>query len=113
MIISIGQAVSDYLFDVFVLKFDFWLAFGIVAQLLFTARFLVQWLASEREGNSVMPLSFWYFSMGGGLMTLIYGIVRREPIIIMGQALAMVIYTRNLILIFRNRRRKSGSGEAP
>ena len=108
MIISFGHAISDYVYDVFVLKFDFWLAFGIVAQLLFTARFLVQWLASEREGQSVMPLSFWYFSMGGGLMTLLYGIVRREPIIIMGQALAMVIYTRNLVLIYRNRGRKRG-----
>lgn len=104
MIISIGHAVSDYIYDVFVLKFDFWLAFGIIAQLLFTARFLVQWLASEREGQSVMPLSFWYFSMAGGLMTLVYGIVRREPIIIMGQALAMVIYSRNLMLIFKSKR---------
>ncbi len=106
MIIAIGEAVSDYIYDVFVLKFDFWLAFGIVAQLLFTARFLVQWLASEREGKSVMPLAFWYFSMAGGLMTLIYGIVRREPIIIMGQALALVIYARNLMLIFKARRRR-------
>lgn len=106
MIIAIGEAVSDYIYDVFVLKFDFWLAFGIVAQLLFTARFLVQWLASEREGKSVMPLAFWYFSIAGGLMTLIYGIVRREPIIIMGQALALVIYARNLMLIFKARRRR-------
>jgi lipid-A-disaccharide synthase-like uncharacterized protein len=105
MIISIGHAISDYIYDVFVLKFDFWLAFGIVAQLLFTARFLVQWLVSEREGQSVMPLSFWYFSMAGGAMTLVYGIVRREPIIIMGQALAVIIYVRNLMLIFRNRAR--------
>jgi lipid-A-disaccharide synthase-like uncharacterized protein len=109
MIISIGEAITDYIYDVFVLKFDFWLAFGIVAQLLFTARFLVQWLASERQGQSVMPLAFWYFSMAGGLMTLIYGIVRREPIIIMGQALAIVIYARNLTLIFRNRG-KAGQG---
>ncbi|POR47591.1 lipid-A-disaccharide synthase N-terminal domain-containing protein [Bosea psychrotolerans] len=109
MIISIGHAVSDYLYDVFVLKFDFWLAFGIIAQLLFTARFLVQWLVSEREGNSVMPLSFWYFSMAGGAMTLVYGIVKREPIIIMGQALAVVIYVRNLMLIFSNRKRRSAS----
>ena len=109
MIISIGHAVSDYLYDVFVLKFDFWLAFGIIAQLLFTARFLVQWLVSEREGNSVMPLSFWYFSMAGGAMTLVYGIVKLEPIIIMGQALAVVIYVRNLMLIFSNRKRRSAS----
>jgi len=110
MIISIGQAISEYVYDVFVLKFDFWLLFGIVAQLLFTARFLVQWLASEKQGQSVMPLAFWYFSMAGGLMTLIYGIVRREPIIIMGQVLAVFIYLRNLVLIFRNRR-KAGAGE--
>lgn len=110
MMISIGQAISEYVYDVFVLKFDFWLLFGIVAQLLFTARFLVQWLASEKQGQSVMPLAFWYFSMAGGLMTLVYGIVRREPIIIMGQVLAVFIYLRNLILIFRNRR-KRGVGE--
>lgn len=109
MIIAIGEAVSDYIYDVFVLKFDFWLLFGIVAQLLFTARFLAQWFASEKAGQSVMPLSFWYFSMAGGLMTLIYGIVRREPIIIMGQALATIIYVRNLILIFRNRRKGGDS----
>ncbi|MDR6871851.1 lipid-A-disaccharide synthase-like uncharacterized protein [Bosea sp. BE125] len=109
MIISIGHAVSDYIYDVFVLKFDFWLAFGIIAQLLFTARFLVQWLVSEREGNSVMPLSFWYFSMAGGAMTLVYGIVKREPIIIMGQALAVVIYVRNLMLIFSSRKKRSAS----
>ncbi len=107
MIISIGQAISEYVYDVFVLKFDFWLLFGIVAQLLFTARFLVQWLASEKQGQSVMPLAFWYFSMAGGMMTLVYGIVRREPIIIMGQVLAVFIYLRNLILIFRNRGKAS------
>lgn len=101
MIINIGQEISAYLYDVFVARFDFWLAFGVVAQLLFTARFIVQWIASEREGKSVMPLAFWFFSMAGGLMTLIYGLVRREPIIIMGQALAIFIYMRNLMLIFK------------
>lgn len=101
MIINIGQEISAYLYDVFVARFDFWLAFGVVAQLLFTARFIVQWLASEREGKSVIPLAFWFFSMAGGMMTLIYGLVRREPIIIMGQAFAIFIYLRNLMLIFR------------
>lgn len=112
MIISIGQEISSYLYDVFVARFDFWLAFGVVAQLLFTARFIVQWLASEREGKSVMPLAFWFFSMAGGLMTLIYGLVRREPIIIMGQALAIFIYLRNLMLIFRPKvRTKNGASD--
>jgi lipid-A-disaccharide synthase-like uncharacterized protein len=106
MLIQYGQALSNYLYDVFVAKFDFWLAFGLVAQLFFTARFLVQWIASERAGNSVVPMAFWFCSMGGGLMTLVYGIVKREPIIILGQALATIIYIRNIMLIWKNR----GSG---
>jgi lipid-A-disaccharide synthase-like uncharacterized protein len=107
VIIQIGQQLWDYLYDVFVAKFDFWLAFGLVAQLFFTARFLVQWIASERAGNSVVPMAFWFCSMGGGIMTLIYGFAKREPIIILGQALATVIYIRNIMLILKNRRRQS------
>lgn len=104
MLMAFSQGLVDYLYDVFVARFDFWLAFGIVAQLLFTARFIVQWLASEKAGKSVMPMAFWFLSMAGGTMTLLYGIVRREPIIIMGQALAVGIYVRNVILILKERR---------
>jgi lipid-A-disaccharide synthase-like uncharacterized protein len=107
MIIQIGQQLWDYLYDVFVAKFDFWLAFGLIAQLFFTARFLVQWISSERAGKSVVPMAFWFCSMGGGVMTLIYGIAKREPVIILGQALATVIYVRNIMLILKNRRRQS------
>ena len=103
MIIQYGQALSNYFYDVFVAKFDFWLAFGLVAQLFFTARFLVQWIASERAGQSVVPMAFWFFSMGGGMMTLIYGIAKREPVIIIGQSLATIIYIRNIMLIVKNR----------
>jgi lipid-A-disaccharide synthase-like uncharacterized protein len=103
MLITYGQALGDYLFDVFVAKFDFWLAFGLVAQLLFTARFLVQWISSERAGNSVVPMSFWFFSMAGGMMTLVYGIAKREPVIILGQSLATIIYIRNIMLIIKSR----------
>jgi lipid-A-disaccharide synthase-like uncharacterized protein len=103
LLIQYGQALTDYLYEVFVAKFDFWLAFGLVAQLFFTARFLVQWISSERAGKSVVPMAFWFFSMGGGLMTLIYGIVKREPIIILGQALATIIYVRNIMLIIKDR----------
>ena len=103
MIIHYGQQLSDYFYDVFVAKFDFWLAFGLIAQLFFTARFLVQWIASERAGNSVVPIAFWFCSMGGGLMTLVYGVVKREPVIIMGQLFATIIYLRNIMLIVKNR----------
>ncbi len=103
MMIQYGQALGNYLYDVFVVKFDFWLAFGLVAQLFFTARFLVQWISSERAGKSIVPMAFWFFSMGGGLMTLVYGIVKREPVIIVGQALATIIYIRNIMLIVKSR----------
>ncbi|SHH15917.1 lipid-A-disaccharide synthase N-terminal domain-containing protein [Bradyrhizobium erythrophlei] len=103
MLIQFGQDFSNYLYDVFIAKFDFWLGFGLVAQLFFTARFLVQWISSERAGRSVVPMAFWIFSMGGGLMTLVYGIVKREPVIILGQALATIIYVRNIMLIVKNR----------
>jgi lipid-A-disaccharide synthase-like uncharacterized protein len=106
MLIQYGQALSSYLYDVFVAKFDFWLAFGLIAQLFFTARFMVQWIASERAGKSVVPMAFWFCSMGGGLMTLVYGVVKREPVIILGQSLATIIYIRNIMLIWKNR----GSG---
>jgi lipid-A-disaccharide synthase-like uncharacterized protein len=107
--ISVVTDLRAYLYDVFVARFDFWLAFGLAAQLLFTARFIVQWLVSEKAGKSVVPVAFWFLSMGGGVMLLIYGLVRREPIIILGQALAVFIYLRNIMLIVKNR---SKGGEA-
>jgi lipid-A-disaccharide synthase-like uncharacterized protein len=107
MLIQYGQDLGNYLYDVFVAKFDFWLAFGLIAQLFFTARFLVQWISSERAGKSVVPMAFWFFSMGGGLMTLVYGIAKREPVIILGQALATIIYIRNIMLIIKNRGKRS------
>ena len=109
MLISIGQAISSVFYDAFVVKFDFWLVFGIGAQLLFAARFLVQWITSERAGKSVIPFAFWIFSMGGGLMTLVYGVVKREPVIIMGQALSTIIYVRNIMLIMKERKRPPSS----
>ena len=104
MRISIGQEISAIFYDAFVAKFDFWLVFGVIAQLLFAGRFLVQWIASEKQGKSVIPFAFWFFSMGGGLMTLVYGLVKREPVIILGQGLATFIYVRNIMLIIKERR---------
>jgi len=104
MLIAIGHEISAIFYDAFVAKFDFWLVFGVVAQLLFAGRFLVQWIASEKQGKSVIPFAFWFFSMGGGLMTLVYGLVKREPVIILGQGLATFIYVRNIMLIMKERR---------
>jgi len=111
MLIQFGEALSGYLREVFVAKFDFWLVFGLAAQLVFAARFLVQWISSERAGKSVIPFAFWILSVTGGLMTLLYGLVKREPVIIVGQGLATFIYVRNIMLIFRERdRRQGGAG---
>ena len=104
MLIQFGTAVSDYFREVFLDKFDFWLVFGLLAQLTFAGRFIVQWIASERAGKSVVPFAFWTFSMVGGLMTLVYGLVKREPVIIFGQGVAILIYIRNIMLIFRERK---------
>ncbi len=104
MIFQLSQDLSEYLYDVFVARFDWWVLFGLVAQVIFAMRFVVQWIASERAGRSVMPVAFWFISLGGGLLTLVYGLVRREPIIIIGQVLAVFIYVRNLMLIWKERR---------
>ncbi|SHH47203.1 lipid-A-disaccharide synthase N-terminal domain-containing protein [Cognatishimia maritima] len=81
-----------------------WIAIGLGGQLLFTARFLVQWIASERAGRSVVPLAFWYFSVGGGLILLTYAIYRADPVFILGQSMGLFIYARNLWLIHKERR---------
>lgn len=107
MLITLSQHIGGYLYEVFVEKFSIWLALGLFGQALFSARFLVQWIASERAGRSVVPVAFWFFSIGGGLITLIYGLRQREPIIILGQSLSLFIYARNLMLIQKERRRKA------
>ncbi len=83
-----------------------WLVLGFVAQALFTARFLVQWLASERAGRSVIPMMFWYFSLSGSSLLLLYAIHRHDPVFIVGQGSGVFIYLRNLHLIFRERKNK-------
>lgn len=80
---------------------DRWLIIGFTAQLLFSMRFLVQWVASEKRKESIMPVSFWYFSIAGGGMLLMYAIHKSDPIFILGQAAGLIIYVRNLILIMR------------
>ncbi|WP_206456446.1 lipid-A-disaccharide synthase N-terminal domain-containing protein [Aurantimonas marina] len=94
-----------YLRHVFVDQFDVWIALGFVAQLMFTGRFVVQWLASERARRSVVPVAFWIFSLAGGTLLLVYAIQRRDPVFILGQAAGLFIYTRNLVLIWGERKR--------
>jgi lipid-A-disaccharide synthase-like uncharacterized protein len=81
-----------------------WIAIGFVGQFLFMMRFLWQWIQSERQRRSIIPIAFWYFSLAGGLTLFAYAVHRRDPVFITGQSLGIIVYTRNLLLIRRERR---------
>lgn len=81
-----------------------WIAIGFLGQFFFTSRFLVQWIVSERRGESVIPLAFWWLSMLGGATLLSYAIWRQDPVFILGQSAGLLVYARNLVLISRRRR---------
>jgi lipid-A-disaccharide synthase-like uncharacterized protein len=104
MIADLYHQLGDYLHRVFVLNLDIVVIVGLLGQLLFTARFVVQWIASERAGRSVIPVSFWFLSIGGSLILFAYALYRADPVFILGQGLGTLIYVRNLVLIARERR---------
>lgn len=84
-----------------------WVVIGLFGQLMFTGRFLVQWVQSERQRKSVIPLSFWYLSLSGGLVLLTYAIHKHDPVFILGQSTGVIIYLRNLWLIHAQTRREA------
>ena len=88
-----------------------WLVVGFTGQALFSARFLVQWIYSERQRRSVIPVYFWYFSLAGGATLLAYAIHRLDPVFIAGQAGGLLIYSRNLYFIWRERRERAALRE--
>src|SRR5438034_8470771 len=102
---ELWHGIAGYFRDVFVLQLDWWVALGFFAQALFTARFLVQWIASERAGRSVIPIAFWFCSIGGGVLLLAYALYRRDPVFIAGQAFGVLVYARNLYFVLRDQKR--------
>lgn len=78
-----------------------WLMVGFSAQAMFSMRFIIQWIASERARRSIVPEAFWYFSFAGGLMLFIYAVYRMDPVFILGQGSGLVIYARNITFIWR------------
>jgi lipid-A-disaccharide synthase-like uncharacterized protein len=82
-----------------------WLAVGFLGQLLFTARFVVQWAVSEKKRESIVPVAFWWLSLLGGGTLLLYAIHRRDPVFVAGQAMGFVVYVRNLMLLDKAKRR--------
>jgi lipid-A-disaccharide synthase-like uncharacterized protein len=90
-----------------------WLVLGFTGQAMFSGRFLVQWITSERRRESVLPIAFWWFSIAGGAFLLSYALLRRDPVIILGQSAGLLVYVRNLILIRRKNSGQGGSAELP
>jgi len=90
MEISIGNIINKFT--------DPWVIFGFFAQFIFFLRFIVQWIESEKRKSSVIPISFWYLSITGAILILVYSIKRQDPVFILGQGFALVIYTRNIML---------------
>jgi lipid-A-disaccharide synthase-like uncharacterized protein len=109
LLVDISHAVGDYLIDVFVTRLDWWVILGFAAQALFTMRFVVQWIASERAGRSVIPLAFWIFSIFGGLLLLVYALYRKDPVFIAGQAFGVFVYLRNLYFVMRERKQAASA----
>ena len=105
MLTEIWLGLIAYLDSVFLKSFDGWVFTGMVGQILFIMRFGVQWIASERAGRSIIPVSFWYLSIGGSVLLSIYAFYRRDPVFILGQGPNVLIYARNLVLISRERQR--------
>ncbi len=81
-----------------------WLIIGFTGQAFFGARFIIQWIVSEKKGESTIPLAFWYCSIGGAIVLLTYAIHKQDPVFIVGQSLGSIIYIRNLILIDRKKK---------
>ena len=104
MLVDLANAVGGYLHDVFEFNFDWWVVLGLVAQAMFTMRFVVQWIASEREGRSVIPIAFWFFSIAGGVLLLGYALYRKDLVFILGQGFGTFVYVRNLALVLKERR---------
>jgi lipid-A-disaccharide synthase-like uncharacterized protein len=102
MLVDIARSVGGYLHDVFVGNIDLGILIGYVAQAMFAMRFVVQWIASERAGRSVVPTAFWVFSIGGGIMLLGYALYRKDPVFIIGQAFGVFVYLRNLQFVIRS-----------
>lgn len=79
-----------------------WLGIGFLGQAMFSLRFLIQWIHSERQRRSVIPVAFWYFSVAGGAILLAYALYRMDPVFILGQGAGLLIYGRNLYFIRKN-----------
>ncbi|CAO3426747.1 lipid-A-disaccharide synthase N-terminal domain-containing protein [Azospirillum doebereinerae] len=97
-----GQSTTDLV----------WVGIGFAAQLMFTMRFVIQWIASEKARRSVMPEMFWYFSLAGGAILFAYSFYRFDPVFMLGQGAGLVIYTRNIYFVWTNKKKSDAGPDA-
>jgi lipid-A-disaccharide synthase-like uncharacterized protein len=112
----IKELLSDFFKHYPMFTIDFWIVFGFIGQAMFTMRFVIQWIASEKQKESVIPVSFWYFSLGGGLILLAYAVHRMDPVFILAYLPGNFIYLRNLYFIHKKRQGlapQNGGGVRP
>jgi lipid-A-disaccharide synthase-like uncharacterized protein len=112
-LLAFSSLVTDFFRDLSVrypkFQWDFWLVFGFLGQAMFTMRFVVQWIASEKRKESVIPVAFWYFSLAGGLILLAYAVRQMDPVFILAYLLNPIIYSRNLYFVYKKRAKQSPS----
>ena len=104
MVADLSHQVGNYFYNVFFQNLSWLVLVGYVGQLMFTMRFVVQWVATERARKSVFPIAFWFFSIGGGLLLLAYALWKRDPVFILGQGFGVFVYARNLFFVYHERR---------
>ena len=90
-----------------------WLIFGLIGQSFFFARWFVQWIQSERKGRSEVSAVFWHLSLVGALMVLVYAIRQREPVLVLGELVSVVVFSRNIVLMRRSARLAAAAGATP
>lgn len=106
---SSESAMMAFIRVIGIKPFNFWIILGFIGQAMFTARFWIQWIASEKKGKSVIPIHFWYLSIAGSSIVLAYAIYRLDPVFIAAYCTGNFIYIRNLILIYRHKKRTEGA----
>src|ERR1700674_4181411 len=109
MLVDLSQAGGSYFYDVFLVKITWIVLLGYCGPALLPIRFVVQWIASERAGKSVIPMAFWFFSIGGGILLFAYALYVKDPVFILGQGFVVFVYWRIVYLVMRDRKSASAA----
>jgi lipid-A-disaccharide synthase-like uncharacterized protein len=104
MLSELSREFGTYFHNVFIVKLSWAMLVGFIGQALFTMRFVVQWIATERAKKSVIPVAFWFFSIGGGIVLFGYALYIADPVFILGQGFGVFVYLRNLYFVYREKR---------